>query len=424
MRSLTALVAVFRGRARAAATATLLILAAALLTPGAIAKDESDSGRWVGTWSASPELTNAPIHFNGQTIRQIVHTSLGGDRVRVRLSNAYGTDSLVIGAAHVAISVGGAAISPGSGRVLTFNGQTSITIPGGAVAMSDSIVLDVPALTDLAVSLYLPEDVAATTRHSTGLQTNYISGPGNFTGAADLAGTATDVFYFVTGVEVRASRRARAIVALGDSVTDGFGSTPNMNQRFPNLLAARLQSRPDTSAIAVLNAGLPGNRILHDFVGTGALARLDRDVLVQTGAEYLIVLQGNADIVIPPLTGNPAEAVSVEQIVQGHRQIIDRAHALGLKAYGGTLNPVEGYPFPGFWTADMEAKRQAVNHWIRTSQAYDAFIDFDRVLRDPNHPSRLLPDYDSGDHVHPNDVGYQAMADEIDVSLFRGAERD
>ena len=153
MRSLTALVAVFRGRARAATTATLLILAAALLTPGAIAKDESDSGRWVGTWSASPELTNAPIHFNGQTIRQIVHTSLGGDRVRVRLSNAYGTDSLVIGAAHVAISVGGAAISPGSGRVLTFNGQTSITIPGGAVAMSDSIVLDVPALTDLAVSL-------------------------------------------------------------------------------------------------------------------------------------------------------------------------------------------------------------------------------------------------------------------------------
>jgi len=424
MKSLTALVAVLRGRSKAAATATLLILAAALLTPGAIAKDESDSGRWVGTWSASPELANAPIHFNAQTIRQIVHTSLGGDRVRVRLSNAYGPESLVIGAAHVAISAGGAAISPGSGRVLSFNGQTGITIPSGAVAMSDSIALDVPALTDLAISLYLPGEVAATTRHSTGLQTNYISGPGNFTGAADLAGTATDVFYFVTGVEVRASRRARAIVALGDSVTDGFGSTPNMNQRFPNLLAARLQSRPDTSAIAVLNAGSPGNRILHDFVGTGALARLDRDVLVQTGAEYLIVLQGNADIVIPPLTGNPAEAVSVEQIVQGHRQIIDRAHALGLKAYGGTLNPVEGYPFPGFWTADMEAKRQAVNHWIRTSGVYDAVIDFDRVLRDPSHPSRLLPDYDSGDHVHPNDVGYQAMADEIDVSLFRGAERD
>jgi lysophospholipase L1-like esterase len=290
--------------------------------------------------------------------------------------------------------------------------------------MSDSIALDVPALTDLAVSLYLPADVAATTRHSTGLQTNYISGPGNFTDAADLAGTATDAFYFMTGVEVRASRRARAIVALGDSVTDGFGSTPNMNQRFPNLLAARLQSRPDTSQIAVLNAGLPGNRILHDFVGTGALARLDRDVLVQTGAEYVIVLQGNPDILIPALLGNPAEVVSVAQIIQGHRQIIDRAHALGLKAIGGTLNPVEGYPFPGLWTAALETKRQAVNHWIRTSQAYDAVVDFDRVLRDPSHPSRLLPDYDSGDHVHPNDVGYQAMADEIDVSLFLGAEWD
>ena len=378
----------------------------------------------MGTWSASPEAANAPIHFNGQTIRQIVHTSLSGDRVRVRLSNAFGTESLVIGAAHVALSAGGAAIFPGTGRVLTFNGEPGITIPGGAVVVSDSIVLDVPPLSDLAVSLYLPEDVAATTQHSTGLQTNYISGPGNFTAAANLVGSTSDVYYFITGVEVRASRRSRAIVALGDSVTDGFGSTPNMNQRFPNLLAARLQSRPDTSQIAVLNAGLPGNRILHDFVGTGALARLDRDVLVQTGAEYVIVLQGNADMVIPALFGNPAEVVSVEQIIQGHRQIIDRAHALGLKAIGGTLNPVEGYPFPGLWTAELEAKRQAVNHWIRTSHAYDAFVDFDRVLRDPAHPSRLLPDYDSGDHVHPNDAGYQAMADAIDLSLFRGVEQD
>ena len=339
MKSVTTLVAALRGRAKAAATATLLVLAAAALTPAVTARDQTDGSRWVGTWSASPEAASAPIHFNAQTIRQVVHTSLGGDRVRVRLSNTFGTESLVIGAAHVALSAGGAAIVPGTGRVLTFNGEPGITIPGGAVVVSDSIVLDVAPLSDLAVSLYLPKDVAATTQHSTGLQTNYISGPGNFTAAANLVGSATDVYYFITGVEVRASRRARAIVTLGDSVTDGFGSTPDTNRRYPNLLAARLQSRPGTSQIAVLNAGLPGNRILHDFVGTGALARLDRDVLVQTGAEYVIVLQGNADILIPALLGNPAEVVSVAQIIQGHRQIIDRAHALGLKAIWRDTEP-------------------------------------------------------------------------------------
>ena len=213
-------------------------------------------------------------------------------------------------------------------------------------------------------------------------------------------------------------------MTLGDSVTDGFGSTPDMNQRWPNLLAERLQSNWATSRLAVLNAGISGNRVLHDFVGTNALARFDRDVLVQTGVKYVIVLQGNADILIPGLIGNPAEVVTAAQIIQGHRQIIDRAHALGLRIYGGTLNPVEGYPFPGFWTPDLEAKRQAVNHWIRTSNAYDAVIDFDKVLRDPSHPSRLLPAYDSGDHVHPNDVGYQAMADAIELSLFRDDDED
>ena len=176
--------------------------------------------------------------------------------------------------------------------------------------------------------------------------------------------------------------------------------------------------------MAVLNAGVAGNRMLHDFVGTSALARFDRDVLVQTGVKYVVVGEGNNDFLIPGLLGNPAEVVTVAQIIQGHRQMIERAHALGLRIYGSTSTPVEGYPFPGFWTSDLEAKRQAVNHWIRTSRAYDAVIDFDKVLRDPSHPSRLLPAYDSGDHLHPNDDGYRTMADAINLFLFRDDDED
>ena len=345
--------------------------------------------------------------------------SLGGQRVRVRLSNAYGASPLVIGSARLAISAGGASISPGTNRRLRFNGRPTISIPAGALVVGDPVDLDVPALGDLAISLYLPEDVAVTTEHSIGLQTTYVSAFGDFTAAASVAGTTTQSYYFLTGVELDAPRQARAIVALGDSVTDGFGSTPDMNQRWPNLLGERLQSR-----VGVLNAGVSGNRLLHDFLGTSALARLDRDVLVQTGVKYVIVLEGNADFLIPGLIGNPAEVVTADRVIQGHRQIIDRAHARGLRAYGGTLNPVEGYPFPDAWSPAMEEKRQAVNHWIRTSKAYDAVIDFDELLRDPSHPSRPLPAYDGGDHVHPNDVGYRAMADAIDLSLFRDDDED
>jgi lysophospholipase L1-like esterase len=401
-----------------AAKVLVVVAVVLVLAPLGIAKDKNQ-GRWVGTWSASPQAAEAPIQINGQTVRQVVHTSVGGQDVRIRLSNAYGVTPLVIGSAHVALSAGGASIFGQTDRLLTFNGSHGIAIPAGAVVVSDPVALAVPPLTDLAISLYLPDTVAATTEHTLGLQTTNISGSGDFTGATDFAATPAYSFFFLSGVEVRASHQARAVVTLGDSVTDGAGSTPELNQRYPNLLAARLQSGPGTSQVAVLNAGVIGNRILHDLVGTGTLSRLDRDVLVQSSARYLIVLQGNADFLIPALIGNPAEIVTAAQVIQGHGQIIERAHAMGMKAYGGTLNPVEGYPFPGLWSADLEAKRQAVNLWIRTSNAYDAVIDFDKVLRDPSHPSRLLPAYDSGDHVHPNDTGYQAMSDAIDLGLFR-----
>jgi lysophospholipase L1-like esterase len=411
-------------RSLATAAAILLALSAIVFTTSVIATERRDDGQWVGAWSASPQGVAAPIQINGQTVRQIVHTSLGGERVRVRFSNAYGTSGLVIGSAHVAISTDGASISSGTDRVLKFNGSPTIIIPAGALVVSDPVTLTVPALCDLAVSLYLPDNVAATTQHSVGLQTTYISASGDFTGAAIAPTTTTQSYYFLTGVEVAASNRARAIVTLGDSVTDGFGSTPDTNQRWPNLLAERLQSDSATSRFSVLNAGVSGNRVLHDFVGTSALARLDRDTLVQTGVKYVIVGEGNNDFLIPGLIGNPAEVVTVAQMIQAHRQMIDRVHALRLSIYGGTLTPVEGYPFPGFWTPDLEAKRQAVNDWIRTSRAYDAVIDFDKLLRDPSHPSRLLPAYDSGDHLHPNDGGYRTMADAIDLSLFRDDDED
>ncbi len=391
------------------AAAVAFVLAGIVLGPTAIASHRDHDRHWVGTWTVSPQPASSPLVFDGQTLRQVVHTSIGGSGVRVRLSNAHGVSDVLVGAAHVAVSAGGASIASGTDRVLTFNGSPTITIPAGTVMVSDPVTLDVPALGDLAVSIYLPENVAATTRHDIGLQTNYVSTRGDFTGTTDFGGTTTQSFHFLTAVDVRAQERAGAIVTLGDSVTDGFASTPDTNQRWPNLLAERLQGYSSTSDMAVLNAGISGNRILHDIVGPSSLSRLDRDGLVQTGATHLIVSQGNNDILIPDLIGIPAQNVSAEQIILGHQQIITRARAMGLRVYGATLFPVEGFPFPGFWTPVMEAKRQTINRWILRSGAYDAVIDFDKVLRDPTHVTRLRPEYDSGDHVHPNDRGYRAM---------------
>jgi lysophospholipase L1-like esterase len=402
----------------------LLLLTVVLSAHPLLLATESREGRsWVGTWTASPQAASSPLQINGQTLRQIVHTSVGGDGVRIRLSNVYGTQDVVVGAARVAVSAGGAAIVGSTDRVLRFGGSPTITISAGTLVVSDPVRLDVPPIGDLAVSIYWPGNVSASTGHDVGLQTNYLSTPGDFTAATDITGTTTHSFHFLTAVEVRSGKSAGAVVTLGESVTDGVGSTPDVNRRWTNVLAERLQEHWATEEIAVLNAGIGGNRILHDIVGPSALNRLDRDVLVQTGATHLIVSPGNTDILIPDLIGLPDQNVSAEHIIQGHQQIISRARAMGLRVYGATLPPVEGFPFPGFWTPVMEEKRQVVNRFVRRSGAYEAVIDFDAVLRDPTHPTRLRPEYDSGDHVHPNDRGHRAMAEAIDVKLF-GAKDD
>ena len=403
-------------RPHAILAGTMLAIAAmamAIAPATLLARDGSDAGHWVGTWNASPQAAWHPVELNGQTIRQIVHVSIGGTQVRVRLSNAYGKDSLRIGAARVALRSTGASIAAGSDRALTFNGSESTTIPAGALAISDPVRLRVPDRGDLAVSIYLPGSALAATEHSLGLQTTYVSPEGDFSGADSLpTASTTQSYYFLTGVDVDAPPKSGAVVVLGDSITDGLHSTPDANKRWPDRLAERLRSRQGGSKVAVLNAGISGNRLLHDTVATNGSARLDRDVLVQSGARYLIVLQGINDIGFPGTT-------TADEIIAGHRQIIDRAHAMGLRVYGGTLTPFQAF-LPGlYYSAEGEAMRQAVNQWIRTSKAYDAVIDFDKAIRDPAHPATIRPAYDSGDNLHPNDAGYQAMADAIDLRLFR-----
>jgi lysophospholipase L1-like esterase len=391
---------------------TILAVVNMAIAPATIAKDGSIASPWVGTWSASPQAAWYPVELNGQTLRQIVRVSIGGTRMRVRLSNAYGAGSLLIGAARVGLSGTGASITAGSDRMLTFNGSESTTIPAGALAISDPVNLRVPDGGDLAVSIYVPGKELAATEHSLGLQTTYISPPGDFSGADSLpTATTTQSFYFLTGVEVVAPPTSKAIVTLGDSITDGLHSTADANKRWPNRLAERLRAQKGSSKVAVLNAGISGNRVLHDTVGASASARLDRDVLVQAGVRYLIVLEGINDI------GYPGSA-SADEIIAGQLQIIDRAHAMGLEVYGGTLTPFQAFLPALYYTSEGEAKRQAVNQWIRTSKAYDAVIDFDKAIRDPNNPAAIRAAYDSGDNLHPNDAGYRAMADAIDLSLF------
>ena len=356
-----------------------------------------------------------PLNFKNQTIREIVRVSLGGDRVRVVLSNVFGTMPLEIGAAHVALRDKDAAIKAGTDRPLTFSGNAATMIAAGAVVLSDPVSLNVPTGADLAVDIFLPGDTAASpsplTTHQGANQTNYISGEGNHAGEPDFAGaTTTNQWYFLARVVVAAPDNAGAVVTFGDSITDGTRSTINTNNRWPDEFARRLAAAK--IPLGVLNEGIAGNRVLCDGAGVSALARFDRDVLLQPGVKYVIVLESINDIGI----GRSNAVPSASDLIAAHKQLIERAHAKGLKIYGATLTPFEG---AAYFTQEGEAKRQAVNAFIRTGKAYDGVIDFDAAVRDPMAPTKIQMKYNPGDNLHMNDAGYQAMATAIDLNLFK-----
>jgi lysophospholipase L1-like esterase len=368
----------------------------------------------VGTWAAAP-VAAAPAEVNrvnNQTLRQIVHVSTGGDEVRVKLSNRYGTAPLMVQAAHVALRDSDEHIVPGSGGQLTFSGRTSFSIPAFGELYSDWLPFRVPDLVDLAIDLYIPADTQASTSPLTlhnarpaGQLLSYL-GSGNQIGVTDFPTVATrTMWYFLTGVDVAMYRTAGGtIVAFGDSITDGTASTLNANARWPDFLARRLDGKPAIQPTGVVNLGIGGNRVLIGGTGENALARFDRDALVASDVQHVIVLEGINDI----SGGNTAP-----RIIEGLRQLIKRAHGEGLRIYGGTLTPFANAP------EAREAERQALNQWIRSSGEYDGVIDFDAAVRDPANPRRMLPAYDSGDTLHPNSAGYQAMADAIDLDLFK-----
>ena len=413
---------------------------------------------WVGTWTTASVALPPPDpatleqttggrgrptpRINNQTLRQVVHTSIGGSRVRVVLTNTFGTEPLRVGGASIGVRAADSTLVASSGRPLTFGGQPSAIIEAGATLLSDPVSLTVPALSDLAVDLFLPDDSWATTSpatiHTTGLTTNYLSPTGDHSGLEKLpVETTLQSWFYLARVEVMAPVATNVIVTLGDSITDGTASTPDTNNRWPDELARRLVAELGDQAPGVLNVGIGGNRVLsHNMnlrrllrrnaeptgdpdpptnplagFGPSAPSRFDRDVLLQPGVTHVIVLETINDIGM----AFDAKSPTVADIIAGHRGLIQRAHARDLKIYGGTLTPFEG---AFYFTEAGETKRQAVNEWIRTSGAYDAVFDFDAAMRDPDHPGRFLPAYHSGDWLHPSDEGYRLMGQTVDLALF------
>lgn len=413
---------------RALKSVLSIALLCAALAPPAQAAD----GNWVPGWTASPQPVWAdgfvlplglPASLRDQTVRQIVRAGVGGSRVRIVLSNEYGTQPLHIGAAHIAAAGDAAGSIRGPSLALTFGGQSTTTVPAGAPIVSDPVAMDVAALQRLAVSLYFPQTTPLTTIHWDGLQPAQVAA-GNVAGAATVkADSVVNSRLFLSAVLVEAAPGTRSVVAFGDSITDGAASTPGTDSRWPDFLARRLAGHN----VAVLNAGISGGRVLKNHMGPNALARFERDVLGQPGVAGVVLLMGINDISWPGSTFEPGEpATQADALIAGYRQLITRARSRGVRIAGATLTPFEGAltmpgsPIANYHSPAKDALRQRINHWIRHSGEFDAVLDFDAVVRDPRNPLRILPSYDSGDHLHLGDAGNKAVADSVDLKLLLG----
>jgi lysophospholipase L1-like esterase len=408
-------------------TIAIAALCAASLAPA----QNGGAENWVTTWTTAqqliapagpprparqkgPEASNLPASFTDQTVRMVAHVSIGGRRLRMELSNMMNAQPLEIGAAHLAVAKAGGEIADGTDRVLKFGGSGTFTIPPGAVSVSDPVDLEVAPLSDLAVSLYLPRDTGAPANHTVGLHTGYIA-KGNVVSSRNMPEpTNTFAYAWLADIDVAAPRDAYSVVALGDSITDGFATTRDANMAWPTLLAKRLKENKSTQHVAVVNQGISGNQVLRDGAGISALARLDRDVLTRPGTKWVILLEGINDINIRTRP-NGANPLTAEELIWGYRQIIARCHAQGIKVIGATLTPAEGVPT---YSELGEKVRVAANSWIRTKGNFDAVVDLEATLRDAQRPARLKAEFDSGDHIHPNDAGNQAMAGAFDLGVF------
>ncbi len=383
-----------------------------------------------GTWTASPQAPYgegiSQQGFEDQTLRLMTRTSVGGRGVRLRFANTFGQEPLTLDEVSVGVRDSGAAVDGGTLRPVTFGGDTGITVPPGGRVLSDPVGLSVDPEQDLATSVYVADSTGPTTWHALPTKTSYYSELGNQT--ADPGGGAftreTTHWFFLEGVEVVDPDGVGSVVCLGNSITDGFNSTIDANAAYPDFLAERVNDRRSLRK-SVLNAGISGNRVLNDSAccGVNALARFDRDVLTQPDVTDVILLEGINDIGFEKLSGPataPHTSVTAEEIIDGYQQLVRRAHSHDVRIFGGTLTPFKG---AGYYYPEGEEKRQTVNEFVRTSGVFDGVVDFDRAIRDPDDPLRILPRYDSGDHLHPNDAGYEAMANAVDLSLFQGRGR-